>query len=251
MNPARIFIERPVMTSLVMAAILIFGVMAYFKLPVSDLPNVDFPTLQVSASMPGASPETMAASIATPLEKEFSNIAGIDSMTSTNTLGNMRITLQFNLDRNIDAAAQDVQAAIASAARNLPSDLPTPPVLRKVNPADQPILYLAVSSPTMPLYRVNEYAETLLAQRISMISGVAQVMIYGQQKYAVRVQLDPNQLASREIGVDEVAEAVRRGNSNIATGTLSGPLREFTVQASGQLNDAAAYRPLIIAYRGG
>ena len=239
------------MTSLVMAAILIFGVMAYFKLPVSDLPNVDFPTLQVSASMPGASPETMAASIATPLEKEFSNIAGIDSMTSTNTLGNMRITLQFNLDRNIDAAAQDVQAAIASAARNLPSDLPTPPVLRKVNPADQPILYLAVSSPTMPLYRVNEYAETLLAQRISMISGVAQVMIYGQQKYAVRVQLDPNQLASREIGVDEVAEAVRRGNSNIATGTLSGPLREFTVQASGQLNDAAAYRPLIIAYRGG
>jgi HAE1 family hydrophobic/amphiphilic exporter-1 len=250
-NPARIFIERPVMTTLVMVAILIFGVMAYFKLPVSDLPNVDFPTLQVSANMPGASPETMAASIATPLEKEFSNISGIDSMTSTNTLGTTRITLQFNLDRNIDAAAQDVQAAIASAARNLPSDLPTPPVLRKVNPADQPILYLAVSSPTMPLYRVNEFAETLLAQRISMISGVAQVMIYGQQKYAVRVQLDPNQLASREIGVDEVAEAVRKGNANIATGTLSGPMREYTVQASGQLNDAAAYRPLVIAYRGG
>ncbi len=239
------------MTTLVMVAILIFGVMAYFKLPVSDLPNVDFPTLQVSANMPGASPETMAASIATPLEKEFSNISGIDSMTSTNTLGTTRITLQFNLDRNIDAAAQDVQAAIASAARNLPSDLPTPPVLRKVNPADQPILYLAVSSPTMPLYRVNEFAETLLAQRISMISGVAQVMIYGQQKYAVRVQLDPNQLASREIGVDEVAEAVRKGNANIATGTLSGPMREYTVQASGQLNDAAAYRPLVIAYRGG
>ena len=251
MNPARIFIERPVMTTLVMAAILIFGVMAYFKLPVSDLPNVDFPTLQVSASMAGASPETMAASVATPLEKEFSNIAGIDSMTSTNTLGTTRITLQFNLERNIDAAAQDVQAAIASAQRNLPSDLPTPPSLRKVNPADQPILYLAVSSPTMPLYKVSEYAETLLAQRISMISGVAQVMIYGQQKYAVRVQLDPSQLASREIGVDEVAAAVRTGNSNIATGTLSGPLREFTVQASGQLNDAKAYRPHIIAYRGG
>ncbi|MDP3428173.1 MAG: efflux RND transporter permease subunit, partial [Humidesulfovibrio sp.] len=203
MNPARIFIERPIMTTLVMVAILIFGVMAYFKLPVSDLPNVDFPTLQVSATMPGASPETMAASIATPLEKEFSNVSGIDSITSTNTLGNTRITLQFNLERNIDAAAQDVQAAIASAQRNLPSELPAPPVLRKVNPADQPILYLAVSSPTMPLYQVNEYAETLLAQRISMISGVAQVMVYGQQKYAVRVQLDPNQLASREIGVDE------------------------------------------------
>ncbi|MHC1701052.1 MAG: efflux RND transporter permease subunit [Humidesulfovibrio sp.] len=251
MNPARIFIERPVMTTLVMAAILIFGVMAYFRLPVSDLPNVDFPTLQVSATMAGASPETMAASIATPLEKEFSNISGIDSMTSSNTLGNTRITLQFNLERNIDAAAQDVQAAIASAQRNLPSELPSPPVLRKVNPADQPILYLAVSSPTMPLYQVNEYAETLLAQRISMISGVAQVMVYGQQKYAVRVQLDPSQLASREIGVDEVAEAVRKGNSNIATGTLTGPMREYTVQASGQLNDAAAYRPLVVAYRGG
>ncbi len=251
MNPSRIFIERPVMTTLVMAAILIFGVMAYFRLPVSDLPNVDFPTLQVSATMNGASPETMAASIATPLEKEFSTIAGIDSMTSTNTLGTTRITLQFDLDRNIDAAAQDVQAAIASAQRNLPSDLPTPPVLRKVNPADQPILYLAVSSPTLPLYQVNEYAETLLAQRISMISGVAQVLVYGQQKYAVRIQLDPNQLAAREIGVDEVAEAVRRGNSNIATGTLSGPQREYTVQASGQLADAGAYRPLVIAYRNG
>ncbi len=251
MNPARIFIERPVMTTLVMAAILIFGVMAYFKLPVSDLPNVDFPTLQVSASMAGASPETMAASIATPLEKEFSTISGIDSMTSSNTLGNTRITLQFNLERNIDAAAQDVQAAIASAQRNLPSELPAPPVLRKVNPADQPILYLAVSSPTLPLYQVSEFAETLLAQRISMISGVAQVLIYGQQKYAVRVQLDPEQLAAREIGVDEVAEAVRKGNSNIATGTLSGPMREYTVQASGQLNDAKAYRPLVVAYRGG
>jgi len=250
-NPSRIFIERPVMTTLVMAAILIFGVMAYFKLPVSDLPNVDFPTVQVSGTLPGASPETMAASVATPLEKEFSNIAGIDSMTSTNTLGNTRITLQFSLERNIDAAAQDVQAAMATAARNLPTDMTTPPFLRKVNPADQPILYLAVSSPTLPIYQVNEYAETLLAQRISMINGVAQVMIYGQQKYAVRVQLDPEQLAARQIGVDEVAEAVRKGNANIATGTISGPQREFTVQATGQLNDAPAYRPLIIAYRNG
>lgn len=251
MNPARIFIERPIMTTLVMAAILIFGIMAYFKLPVSDLPNVDFPTLQVSASMAGASPENMASSVATPLEKEFSNIAGIDSMTSTNTLGNTRITLQFDLERNIDAAAQDVQAAIASAQRNLPSDLPTPPTLRKVNPADQPILYLAVSSPTLPLYQVSEYAETMLAQRISMISGVAQVMIYGQQKYAVRIQLNPEQLSMRDIGVDEVAEAVRKGNSNIATGTLTGPTREYTVEASGQLNNAKAYMPLIVAYREG
>ncbi len=239
------------MTTLVMAAILIFGIMAYFKLPVSDLPNVDFPTLQVSATMSGASPENMAASVATPLEKEFSNVSGIDSMTSTNTLGNTRITLQFDLERNIDAAAQDVQAAIASAQRNLPTELTAPPVLRKVNPSDQPILYLAVSSPTLPLYQVSEYAETLLAQRISMISGVAQVMIYGQQKYAVRVQLNPEQLAMRDIGVDEVAEAVRKGNSNIATGTLSGPTREYTVAASGQLNDAKAYMPLIVAYKEG
>jgi HAE1 family hydrophobic/amphiphilic exporter-1 len=251
MNPSKIFIERPVMTTLVMAAILIFGVMAYFKLPVSDLPNVDFPTLQVSGTLPGASPETMAASVATPLEKEFSNISGIDSMTSTNTLGNTRITLQFTLERNIDAAAQDVQAAMSTAARYLPTTMTTPPFIRKVNPADQPILYLAVSSPTLPIYRVNEYAETLLAQRISMIAGVAQVQIYGQQKYAVRVQLNPEQLASREIGVDEVAEAVRRGNANIATGTLSGPQRELTVQATGQLDDAPAYRPLIITYKNG
>lgn len=239
------------MTTLVMAAILIFGIMAYFKLPVSDLPNVDFPTVQVSASMPGASPENMAASVATPLEKEFSNIAGIDSMTSTNALGTTRITLQFDLSRDIDAAAQDVQAAIATAQRSLPSEMPSPPTLRKVNPADQPILYLAVSSPTLPLHQVSEYAETLLAQRISMISGVAQVMIYGQQKYAVRVQLDPEQLAARGIGVDEVAEAVRKGNSNIATGTLSGPMREYTVEASGQLKDAQAYLPLIVAWRDG
>ena len=251
MNLAQIFIDRPVMTTLVMSAILIFGLMAYRMLPVSDLPNVDFPTLQVTANLPGSNAETMASAVATPLEKEFSAIAGIDSMTSTNILGTTKITLQFALERNIDAAAQDVQAAIASAQRNLPPDLTTPPYIRKVNPADMPILYLAVTSPTLPLYEVNEYAETLLAQRISMVSGVAQVLVYGQQKYAVRIQLDPTALASREIGVDEVAEAVAKANVNLPTGTVTGPQREYTVQATGQLLRAKDYMPVIVAYRNG
>jgi HAE1 family hydrophobic/amphiphilic exporter-1 len=250
-NLAQIFIDRPVMTTLVMSAILIFGLMAYRMLPVSDLPNVDFPTLQVTANLPGSNAETMASAVATPLEKEFSAIAGIDSMTSTNILGTTKITLQFALERNIDAAAQDVQAAIASAQRNLPPDLTTPPYIRKVNPADMPILYLAVTSPTLPLYEVNEYAETLLAQRISMVSGVAQVLVYGQQKYAVRIQLDPTALASREIGVDEVAEAVAKANVNLPTGTVTGPQREYTVQATGQLLRAKDYMPVIVAYRNG
>jgi HAE1 family hydrophobic/amphiphilic exporter-1 len=197
MNIAEIFIRRPVMTTLIMAAILIFGIMGYHQLPVNDLPNVDFPTLLVTANLPGASPETMASAVATPLERQFSTIAGIDSMTSSSTLGNTQITLQFDLSRDIDAAAQDVQAAITGAARQLPSDMPSPPSYRKVNPADQPVLYLALSSPTLPLSTVNDYAETLLAQRISMVSGVAQVMVHGAQKYAVRVQLDPKALASR------------------------------------------------------
>ncbi|MDD4952936.1 MAG: efflux RND transporter permease subunit, partial [Desulfovibrionaceae bacterium] len=251
MNPARIFIERPVMTTLVMGAVLIFGLMAYRLLPVSDLPNVDFPTLQVTAKLPGSNAETMASAVATPLEREFSAISGIDSMSSSNTLGVTKITLQFTLERNIDAAAQDVQAAIASAQRYLPADLTTPPYIRKVNPADLPILYLAVSSPTLPLHELNEYAETLLAQRISMVAGVAQVMVYGSQKYAVRIQLDPNRLVSREIGVDEVADAVRNANVNLPTGTVTGPQREYTVQASGQLMRAKDYLPLVVCYRNG
>jgi len=251
MSLPELFIRRPVATTLVMLAILLFGVVAYRALPVSDLPNVDFPTIQVSASLPGANPDTMASSVATPLERQFSTIAGVDSMTSSNTLGRTQITLQFTLDRDIDAAAQDVQAAITQASRQLPSDMPSPPSFRKVNPADQPILYLAMSSATLPLSTVNEYAETFLAQRISMVSGVAQVSVYGSQKYAVRIRLDPRQLASRQIGIDEVAEAVRRGNVNLPTGILWGPERTVTVQASGQLTQAAAYRDLIVTYRGG
>ena len=251
MNIAEIFIRRPVMTTLIMMAILLFGIIGYKLLPVSDLPNVDFPTILVRANLPGASPETMASAVATPLERQFSTIAGIDSMTSTNAQGNTQITIQFNLSRDIDAAAQDVQAMIAKAARQLPQDMPSPPSYQKVNPADRPILYLALSSPTLSLSTVNEYADTSIAQRISMISGVAQVMIYGSQKYAVRAQLDPKALASRGIGIDEVANAIERGNVNLPTGTLYGMDKAFTVQATGQLYDAASYRPLIVAYRNG
>ncbi|MBP7149733.1 MAG: efflux RND transporter permease subunit [Acidobacteria bacterium] len=251
MHPSATFIRRPIATTLVTLAILLFGIMAYRKLPVSDLPNVDFPTVQVNASLPGASPETMASSVATPLERQFSTIAGLDSMSSTSQLGSSSITLQFNLSRDLDAAAQDVQAAIARAQRQLPPDMPSPPSYQKVNPADQPILYLALTSPTLPLYQLDEYGETILAQRISTVSGVAQVLVFGAQKYAVRIQLDPDALASRGIGVNEVAEAVQRANVNLPTGTLWGPHRAFTVRSNGQLNEAAAYRPVIVAYRDG
>jgi HAE1 family hydrophobic/amphiphilic exporter-1 len=246
-----LFIRRPVLTTLLMAAVLIFGVMAYQKLPVNDLPNVDFPTIQVIANLPGATPETMASAVATPLERQFSTIAGIDSMTSTSAVGVTNITIQFTLERNIDAAGQDVQAAIAKAATLLPPGMPTPPIYQKVNPADQPVLYMALSSPTLPLYTVDEYAQTFLAQRISTISGVAQVTIFGSQKYAVRVQVDPRTLASRGIGLDEVEAAIARANVNKPTGTLWGPSQAYNVQATGQLLDAAAYRPMIVAYRNG
>ena len=251
MNLSEPFIRRPVMTTLVMLAILGFGLFAFRGLPVSDLPNVDFPTIQVSASLPGASPETMVAAVATPLERQFSTIAGIDSMTSSSALGLTNITIVFNLNRNIDAAAQDVQSAIAAAARLLPRDLPSPPSYKKVNPADSPVLFLAVLSPTLRLSDVNEYADTLLAQRISTTPGVAQVSIFGPQKYAVRAQVDPRELAARGIGVDEVAKAIQDANVNLPTGTLYGPAEAATVQASGQLCDAAAYRQLIVAYRNG
>ncbi len=251
MNIAEPFIRRPVMTTLVMSAILLFGIMAYRLLPVSDLPNVDFPTILVNASLPGASPETMASAVATPLEKQFSTIAGLDNMTSVSAVGAAQITLQFNLSRDIDAAAQDVQAMIAKAARLLPPDMPTPPTYQKVNPADSPIIYISLNSPTQPLSVVDEYAQTTMAQRISMISGVAQVQVYGSQKYAVRAELDPRALASRGIGIDEVANAVANGNVNLPTGTLQGATKSYTIQASGQLMNAAAYRPLIVTYRNG
>jgi HAE1 family hydrophobic/amphiphilic exporter-1 len=250
MSPA-LFIRRPVLTTLLMAGVLIFGIMAYGRLPVNDLPNVDFPTVQVSALLPGASPETMASAVATPLERQFTTIAGIDSMTSTSALGVTQITIQFTLSRDIDAAAQDVQAAITKAAPLLPPGMPTPPSYQKVNPADQPVLYLALSSPTLPLYTVDEYAQTNLAQRISTISGVAQVTIFGSQKYAVRVQVDPRLLAARGIGIDEVEQAIARANVKKPTGTLSGPHQAVNIQSNAQLVDASAYRPMIVAYRNG
>jgi HAE1 family hydrophobic/amphiphilic exporter-1 len=251
MNIPELFIRRPVTTTLVMMGILIFGLMSYRLLPVSELPNVDFPTLQVFANLPGSSPETMASSVATPLEREFSTIAGLDSMTSTSALGLTQITLQFSLERNIDAAAQDVQTAMAKAQRLLPQDMPTPPYFRKVNPADQPILYLGLSSSILPLSTVHEYADTLMAQRISMISGVAQVQIYGAQKYAVRIQVNPDALNSASIGIDEVEKAIAEDNVNLPTGTLYGKHQAVTVQATGQLTQAEAYKPLVVAYRKG
>ena len=251
MNVAELFIRRPVATTLVMAAILVFGVFAYTHLPVSDLPTVDYPTISVSANLPGASPETMAASVATPLERQFSTIAGLDSMTSSNALGVTQVTLQFELARDIDAAAQDVQAAIAKAARQLPPDMPAPPSYQKVNPADSPVFYLALSSSTLPLSEVDNYAETILAQRLSTVSGVAQVSVFGSQKYAVRLQVDPRALAARGLGIDDLTTAIQKGNVNLPTGTLSGRDRALTIQSNGQLLAAKDYGALIVAYKNG
>jgi HAE1 family hydrophobic/amphiphilic exporter-1 len=251
LNLCEPFIRRPVMTTLISAAILVFGAMAYRLLPVSDLPNVEFPTLEVTAQLPGANPETIAASVTTPLEREFSTIAGLDTMNSKSNVGSATVTLQFTLNRNIDAAALDVQSAIARAAPKMPPNMPAPPSYKKVNPADQPILYLAVTSATLPMYTINDYADTQMAQRISTISGVAQVQIFGPQKYAVRIRVDPHELSSRGLGIDEVADAVAKANSNLPVGTLYGANTAFTVQTNGQLNRAAMYGPVVIAYRDG
>jgi len=234
-----------------MAAVLLFGIVGYRSLPVSDLPNVDFPTILVSASLPGASPETMSSSVATPLERQFSTIEGIDSMTSVSSLGSTQITIQFDLSRELDAAAQDVQTAISRATRLLPQDMPQPPTYRKVNPADQPILYYAVTSPSLQPWELNEYADTIMAQRISMVSGVAQVQIFGAKKYAIRIQLDPNALSSKGIGINEVEEAVNGANVNLPTGALYGPDKSYTILATGQLYNAEAYKDIIVAYRDG
>src|ERR1041385_4015005 len=250
MNISELFIRRPVMTTLVMLGILSFGLMSYRLLSVSNLPNVDFPTIQVNASLPGASPETMASAVATPLEKQFSTIAGVDQMTSSSSLGSTNITLQFTLDRSIDAAAQDVQAAISKTLRQLPTGI-VPPSYQKVNPADQPIIYYAMSSRTLSLPELDEYAETFIAQSLSTVEGVAQVNVYGAAKYAVRLQLDPKALATRAMGLDGVANAVAAGNVNLPTGILWGPHRAYTVQANGQLRSAAEFGPLIVTYRNG
>jgi HAE1 family hydrophobic/amphiphilic exporter-1 len=251
MNLCEPFIRRPVMTSLVMLAILLFGILGYRDLAVSDLPNVDFPTIQVSAGLPGASPATMASSVATPLEKQFTTIAGLDSMTSTSALGGTEITLQFDLSRDIDSAALDVQTAISAAANQLPPNLPSPPTFRKVNPADQAVFALAVTSPTLPIYEVDKYAENLIATQMSEVPGVAQVTVNGQAKYAVRVRLNPQALASRRIGIDDVEQAIQTANVNMPMGTLFGAHKAFNIEANGQLSDAVAYRPFIVAYRDG
>jgi HAE1 family hydrophobic/amphiphilic exporter-1 len=251
MNISGLFIRRPVTTTLVMLGIFMFGIMAYKSLPVSDLPTVDFPTITVNANLPGASAETMASGVATPLEKNFATIAGLDSMSSTSSLGRTQITLQFTLSRNIDAAAQDVQSMIARSARDLPQNMPSPPSYRKVNPANNSILLLALRSETLPLSTVDEYAQTILAQRISMVSGVAQVDVIGSQKYAVRIQLDPNQLAARQIGIDDVVNAIQRGNVDLPVGTLNAPNRAYTLVSDAQLINAEAYQPMVVTYRNG
>jgi hydrophobic/amphiphilic exporter-1 (mainly G- bacteria), HAE1 family len=251
MNIPELFIRRPVMTTLVTTAVTLFGWMAYLQLPVSDLPNIDQPTISVSASLPGASPETMAASVATPLEQQFSSIAGVESMTSTSSLGSTSVTLQFNLERDIDGAAQDVQSAISAVQRRLPQDMPAPPSFRKSNPADSPVMLLALTSETLPLSEVNEYAETLLAQRISTVDGVSQVQVMGSQKYAVRVRLDPLALASRGIGIDEARAALNSNNVNLPSGTIDGANKAVTLLATGQLKSADGFRKIIVSYRNG
>ena len=251
MNISEPFIKKPIMTTLLMAAVLIFGAFGYTTLPVSELPNVDFPTIQVSASLPGADPQTMASSVATPLESQFSTIAGVSSMTSTSGQGNTSITIQFDLDRSIDGAAEDVQTAIQAAARQLPTNMPSPPTLRKFNPSDAPVIYLAMQSPTMPLYQLDKYAENLLARQLSTLDGVAQVNVYGSQIYAARIQVDPFALAARGIGINQVATAVQNANVNQATGQLNGPNQSTLIHTNGQLEDAAAYNKQIIAYQNG
>ena len=250
MNFSALFIQRPIATTLVMIGILFFGAIGYTLLPVSDVPNVDYPIISVNASLPGASPETMASAVATPLEKQFSTIPGVDVMTSSSGQGSTSITLQFVLDRNIDAAAQDVNAAIAQVLRRLPTGI-VPPSYQKVNPADSPVLFVPLTSKLMPLSRLNEYAEGFLAQRLSMVNGVAQVQVYGSQKYAVRVQLDPHALNSLGIGIDDLADVISTGNVNLPTGILWGPDRTATVEAGGQLQNARDFGDLIVAWRNG
>ena len=250
MNISEGFITRPIATSLLMAAIALFGLVSYRALPVSDLPNVDFPTLLVTALLPGGSPETMGASVATPLENQFSTIPGLESMTSVNSLGSTQVTLEFNLNRSIDGAAVDVQGAITQTVRLLPLGILSP-TLAKVNPADQPILYLVVTSSTLPPWTLDDYAERNIAQRISQVSGVALVQVLGSQRYAVHVQVDPYALAARQIGINQVATALQNWNANTPTGSVFGPLTTFTLQANGQLTNAAEYGNMTVVYRNG
>jgi HAE1 family hydrophobic/amphiphilic exporter-1 len=251
MNISEPFIRLPIMTTLVMVAIVAFGLFGYSTLPVSELPTVDFPTIQVSASLPGADPQTMASAVATPLESQFSTIPGVASMTSSSAQGATSITIQFDLDRDLDGAAEDVQSAIQAASRQLPSNLPSPPTLRKVNPSDSPIFFIAMRSDTMPTYALDKYAENLLARQLSTLDGVALVNVYGSAQYAVRVQIDPYALAARQIGIDQVASAIQSANVNGATGTLNGNSQATLIEANGQLQSGEQYDRQIIAYRNG
>src|SRR5215472_13836684 len=251
MNISEIFIRRPIATSLLMLAIAMFGVLAYRALPVSDLPQVDYPTLNVNASLPGADPGTMASSVASPLERQFTTIAGLDSMVSRSGSGGTNVTLQFDLDRDIDSATVDVQTAIAAVTPLLPQGMPAPPSFKKNNPNDQPILQLMLTSDVIPMSQLDDFAETMMAQRISMTPGVAQVNVQGSQKFAVRVQLDPDKLVGKKIGLNEVSTALQNWNVNLPTGTLFGSDKVYNIQANGQLMNASAFRPLVVAYRNG
>ncbi len=250
MNISRIFIVRPIATTVLVAAVIIFGLIAFRGLPVNELPNVDFPTISVTADLPGANPNIMATTVATPLERQFSQIAGIDSMNSVSSNGRTRVTLQFNLNRDIDAAAQDVQTAISQTLRRLPEGM-DPPTLRKINPADAPIMFLALTARTLPLPALDEFADTHIAQRFSMINGVAQVQVFGSQRYAVRVFLDPEAMSKRGLGLERVVGAIQNANSNLPSGVLQGTSRDFTVKSSATLQRAENFNSLIIAYKDG
>src|SRR6202521_6308097 len=251
MNLSEACIRRPVMTTLITASLIVFGAFAYRLLPVAALPSVDFPTINIQAQLPGASADTMAASVASPIERQLTTIAGISAMTSTSSLGLSSITVQFDLNRNIDGAALDVQTALTVAARKLPVEMTIPPSFRKVNPADFPVLYMNLNSPTLPLSAVDEYAEITLAQQISQLPGVAQVLVYGAQKFAVRVQVDPVAAAARNISLDDIRTVVAKTNSNTPVGTLNGPKQSVTLTASSAMTKAEEYRKVVVAYRNG
>src|ERR1700761_4142986 len=251
MSLPELCIRRPVMTTLLMLAFVIFGLFSYRLLPVAAIPMVASPTIVVNAQLPGASPETMASSVATPLERQFSTIAGLSSMVSSSGQGVTAITMQFDLSRDIDGAALDVQSALTSAAKRLPIQMTTPPSFIKANPADAPVIFLNLSSATLPLSDVDEYAETLIAQRISTLPGVSQVLVMGQQKFAVRIQANPEALAAKGMTLDDLQLAVAAANSSAPVGTLMGPDQSYTLQANPQLPHAEKYPNLIVAYRNG
>jgi HAE1 family hydrophobic/amphiphilic exporter-1 len=250
-NLSEIFIRRPIATSLLMAAIALFGVVAYRALPISDLPQVDYPTINVQAALPGGDPVTMASSVASPLERQFTTIAGVDSMVSQSGTGSSQITMQFDLDRDIYSATVDVQTAIAAAMPLLPATMTAPPSFRRQNPSADPILMLNMTSATVPMSVLDDYAETMIAPRIAMVNGVSQVQVQGASKYAVRVQIDPDKLYAQKIGINEIDQALQNWNVNIPTGQLFGPTSTYNIKAAGQLNNAAAFKPIVISYRDG